>query len=418
MLALAMLFLTACNTKPPVGTTPSGTQNGETPNHGQSADDWMEALQGKVVPSLGGGNAMLDLPSRVVFEGTTYLRGTIGGALVDHKNYYYSKADGKVYLYCFDPLCEHTDCMASPDPLLGLMLDRVVLYNNRFYMATDYGQLYSFSFDGTDRRLEYDLEYVFPPNSRFTIWNLSGSYGPYLYFKLYDGNSSGNKHILRYDLRTKTMEDLTEKTENYISPYYFYNGMIYGLDENYLFAKSDLDLNTVEPLDYSVKGSYYMGNFCIDYEVDAKRNEIGIAFYNVETGEKTVLTNEELGLGYCPKIYYVTDEYIYFKDRERVFIGTFVMEKNDGTVMKEDVYSGNGKFYRMNLDGTNVVCVYENPEYTFSKDMMIIDDKVIMQGQYLKVENGQKIFWGGPLQVATINPDGTFGEFVAAEVLE
>jgi hypothetical protein len=190
------------------------------------------------------------------------------------------------------------------------------------------------------------------------------------------------------------------------------------LDENYLFAKSDLDLNTVELLDYSVKGSYYMGNFCIGYEVDAKRNEIGIAFYNVETGEKTVLTNEELGLGYCPNIYYVTDEYIYFTDWERVFIGTFVMERNNGTVAKEDVYSGNGKFYRMNLDGTNVVCVYENPEYTFSEDMMIIDDKVIMQGQYLKVENGQKIFWGGPLQVATINPDGTFGEFVAAEVLE
>jgi hypothetical protein len=50
--------------------------------------------------------------------------------------------------------------------------------------------------------------------------------------------------------------------------------------------------------------------------------------------------------------------------------------------------------------------------------MVIYDDKIVMQGQYVTFENGEKKIWGGPIQVATINPDGTIGEFVEVEVLE
>ena len=37
---------------------------------------------------------------------------------------------------------------------------------------------------------------------------------------------------------------------------------------------------------------------------------------------------------------------------------------------------------------------------------------------YITIENGEKKVWGGAIQVATINPDGTIGEFVEVEILQ
>jgi hypothetical protein len=50
--------------------------------------------------------------------------------------------------------------------------------------------------------------------------------------------------------------------------------------------------------------------------------------------------------------------------------------------------------------------------------MVIYDDKVVMQGRYVAIENNEEKRWGGLIQVATINPDGTFGEFTEVEVLQ
>ena len=77
-----------------------------------------------------------------------------------------------------------------------------------------------------------------------------------------------------------------------------------------------------------------------------------------------------------------------------------------------------GKLYRMNKDGTNIVCVYNNPDYELNRNVVIYDDKIVMQGRYMKVENKVQTIWGGAIQVATINPDGTIGEFVEVEVLQ
>ena len=41
---------------------------------------------------------------------------------------YYSKADGEIYVNCFDPLCEHKECSAS-----GTLISKMVYCNGRFY---------------------------------------------------------------------------------------------------------------------------------------------------------------------------------------------------------------------------------------------------------------------------------------------
>ena len=77
-----------------------------------------------------------------------------------------------------------------------------------------------------------------------------------------------------------------------------------------------------------------------------------------------------------------------------------------------------GKLYRMNKDGTNIVCIYDNPDYELDRNVVIYDNKIVMQGQYIAIENGEKKVWGGLIQVATINPDGTIGEFEEVEILQ
>ena len=419
-LALALLFLTACNT----ATPPAGTDGGQTPSGTTNGDNWLEAYRGKVV-AASMLNDFIDVSSRIVFAGSIPVANEYDG----HQTYtlYYSKADGKAYIYCFDPICKHEDCMASPRTMKWSLSD-TVFYGNRFYVLTAYGTMLSFSFDGTDRKIEYDLEYEFPDKFRYTVWNPCGLYGPYLYISLKMDVSGAERQMLRYNMETGEMENLTEKTGNYISPAYFYNGMIYGNGKfsqtGDSYCKADLDLNTVEILDETARLEQSVGSIIVG-PVYAERNsvevipkQIGVSFYNIETGERKVMTKEELGLKDYPYFIHTTEEYLYFYISEVIDIGTITVDRN-GKEMQMKVQKGNdGKLYRMNPDGTNIVCVYDNPEYELGDNMVIYDDKVVMQGQYITIENNEKKIWGGPIQVATINPDGTIAEFVEVEVLQ
>ena len=304
-LALTIIFLTACNTVPPAGTVGSGSTTSGNKGNGQNGGNWLDAYRGKVV-AASTLNDFIDASSRIVFVGD-----------MNHTyTFYYSKADGKAYIYCFDPICKHEDCMASPQTMKWSLSD-TVFYGNRFYVLSAYGTMLSFSFDGTDRKIEYDLEYEFPDEFRYTVWNPCGLYGPYLYISLKMDVSGAERQMLRYNMETGEMENLTEKTGNYISPAYFYNGMIYG---NGRFSqtgdsllKADLDLNAVEILDETARLNQSVGSIIVG-PVYAQRNsveeipkQIGVSFYNIETGERKVMTKEELGLKDYPYFSHTTE---------------------------------------------------------------------------------------------------------------
>ena len=88
-----MLFLTSCNQTPPNETTSGNSQLQERPKDSELKDTIIR----------NGYSNFIDLPSRILFE-SDYV-------------FYYSKADGKAYVYCFDPLCDHSNgtCLANPD---------------------------------------------------------------------------------------------------------------------------------------------------------------------------------------------------------------------------------------------------------------------------------------------------------------
>ena len=408
-LALALVFLTACNTKPSV----DGSTGSKKPNVTEDVSDWKESLRDQIITKQ---YDIFDLSSRIVFQ--------IGSG----STYYYSKADGKAYIYCYDPICDHTDytCLAKPGHFTeGFGFTNTAFINDRFWCVTLYGKIYSFSFDGSDKKLEYDAGYgesmLTGGKSR---WGAMISYGPYIYIQ---SKAEETPHTLRFNVETKEMQDLTEKTGNYVHPLFFYDGMIYGQGDNTVnvdaFYKADLELETVEEIDDipfgAHAGSILVGNVTKEREsIEDSPEKIGISFYDMKTGEQRIVTKEELGLDYYPTFVAATDEYFYFYKSELINLGTVII--NHGGKDKEVKVQkmNDGKLYRMNKDGTNIVCVYNNPDYELNRNVVIYDNKIVMQGQYIALANGEKKVWGGPIQVATINPDGTFGEFTEVEVLQ
>ena len=160
LLACIMLFLTACNETPPNETTTNnlpnettGSQNPEIPNESELKDVIIKYDS----------RYFIETPSRILFESTT------GDGMY---TFYYSKADGKAYVYCFDPLCDHAGekCLAHPRRERGreeVNLPEFTFWctafiNNRFYTVTRHGQIYSFGFDGSDLKIEYGPKFFTP----------------------------------------------------------------------------------------------------------------------------------------------------------------------------------------------------------------------------------------------------------------
>ena len=416
-LFLALLFLTGCNTTPPVGTDAngpmlSGSSSGDSTGTSSSSNTNKETTQDQLVYRYN--NELIDLPSRIVFEATINQQT---------RTYYYSKADSKAYVYCFDPLCDHTHytCLGSPAKNnTGWSFGRTTFINNRFYTVNAYGKIYSFAFDGTDKKLEYDAGYI----TSKTVWGNMIAYGSYIYIS---SKAEEKKHTLRYNTETKQMEDLTEKTGNYIYPSFFHKGLIYGLGDSAVtldtFFRSDMNLNMIEPVEEipieQISGNILVGNVYKKRQSTSDYPEqIGISFYDIETGEQRIVTKEDLGLDYYPAFVAATDEYFYFYEPNALYIGTAIFNQGGKELERQVQKLNDGKLYRMNKDRTNIVCVYDNPEYELDSNVVIYDDKIVMQGRYMKVENKVQTIWGGAIQVATINPDGTIGEFVEVEILQ
>ncbi|MBQ2989459.1 MAG: hypothetical protein IJD59_10175 [Clostridia bacterium] len=403
-LALSLLFLTACNTKPPVGTN-DGT--GSSNSSGTDIQSPSSSIPQDVIIAEKNEN-FINLPSRVVFHNGS-------------KNVYYSKADGQTYIYCFDPLCDHSEgkCLAQPITLdtVGINFWGTKFVNNRFWCtATFLGKIISFNFDGTDMKVEYDAGYQV---SQITwsgdLWNPDiMAYGSYLYLEQNDSASEDGKvHTLRFNTETREMEDLTEKTGNYIYPNFFYNGNIYGYDESFSWCKCNLDLTDMEAIDEIPVPGHYSGSRMFNV------TSAGVEVYDMKTSEVTEISNSVFGVpeGAKISIQFVDANYIYYNHSQKELVGYYPHPKTGNMTAK---YRWNdGKLYRANHDGTNVICIYDNSDFEFGAvDTIIFDDKIILGGQYVGVRNGIAENWGSGYYVGTIGSDGKIDELKLVEVLQ
>ena len=349
----------------------------------------------------------IDLPSRVVYE-------------QEGKTYYYNKADGKAYVYCSEPLCKHDggDCFAMPwtsAETLEFDFENTFFINNRFYCHTSFGRIISFSFDGTDRKIEYDAEYdndALPGNP----WGRCMAIGPYIYIDLLSyASEDGKAHTLRFNTETGKMEDLTEKTGNYIYPNYFYNGEIYGCDTGVGRLKADLDLTHCVKTERIPFSNFSLGSrfFLTAYD---ETNTIGIKIYDMKTGETVLLSRETLGIEKPPRILCVDENYIYFYEYQKCFIGNILIGGFPESLYKNN----NGSIYRIRHDGTDLTCVYSEPDFTIDHAQVatIVGDQLLVYGKNIRIRNNVKEVWDSGLLVGTIGANGKIDELKPVEVVE
>ena len=209
-------------------------QTFETTTKNKTDEEQINILKDQII-SQKNKSAFIELPSRILFtqpKSKDILMGNTYTSVLGSYVFYYSKADGENYIYCFDPLCDHQHCGA-----FGLPISSAVLCNERFYTAM-MKSFSSFAFDGTDKR-NISLPEEF---DGCTFWNLY-AYAEYLYIEAL--MPTGEQHILQYNTKNENCIDLTEKTGNYINIDFFYNDIIYGYD-NGLPIQCDLHIENIQ----------------------------------------------------------------------------------------------------------------------------------------------------------------------------
>ena len=389
-LALTMLFLTACN------NTPSDPVTGTTNSPNQSQPSELE-LKDTIVYNLNEG--FIDLPSRIIYEDMNH-----GGL------YYYSKADGKAYAYCYDPLCEHNneDCTANPD--FGFTAWYIFFINNRFYYPLGSGKIISFSFDGTDKKIEYEGEY----NGDLNVWGHSLSVGPYIYTELYSfASEDGIAHTLRFNVETGEMEDLTEKTGNYIRPNFFYNGILYGYGQGIGWVKTNLDLTFCEEIEKPKYSDHFSGSLFFGIYNYQESPKIHLYDMKTETLETYDIEgwNEDGGISTL----YADENYFYFYIYESILLGE-IWSRGE---LKPTYKYNDGSIYRVNRDGTGLVCIYEEDEFVIDgREAIICGDQFLVFGKNIHVRDNQTETWDKGLLVGTIGADGKISELKPVEVVE
>jgi hypothetical protein len=409
LLSFALLFLTACNTNPPVDSTESGNSDGEN-------------LRDTIIG--GDTKEFINLSSRIVFTMKT-----------ESNELYivcYSKADKKIYFACYDPLCNHNSrsCFADiPNAMDSFYFSEVHFISNRFYVLSPLdAKIYSFNFDGTDMRKEYDAGYSqdMINANKGTIWSLNSlAYKNYIYIDQPVGDD-GKPHTLRFDIEKGEMEDLTEQTGNYISHRFIYNGEIYGCGETKIagneviirgaYLKSDFDGRNLTQLDDLEYSSYFSGSLFFEKAVGNDDEYIGIQIFDMKTNEIKIIPKNMLGMAEdaIPSIAYVDENYVYYYNSQRFIIG-YKPHPITG-LMTVPVYSREGKLYRMNHDGTNPVCIFDDSTYSLNGyDCTISDNIIILEAERSGVQDGVAATWDRGYYVGTIGEDGKIAELKLIE---
>ena len=296
-------------------------------------------------------NNFMETPSKIIFMGT---QSAIG------KNpyvYYYSKADGEFYPFCFDPLCQHQDiwdgekyvgttCVAKM--LYRYTYTRVDAYtppiycNGRIYFAY-FDEIWSCNEYATDIRIDVSFSKM-TENITQTEARKRFNSNEFVYFKSFasGGNSIYFCHLdadrefryYRFDTETrklynlsKGMTDLAEKLG--FKTFYFYyavgNYIVFrGAkpgDSKVQIITTDQNLNITnipflgENDTILVVRNTANGQLCRINRFDEEHNRLSYEYVEVlPDGECKQLDAGEKGI-------YVTDDYTYGYGGEAVELG-------------------------------------------------------------------------------------------------
>jgi hypothetical protein len=138
-------------------------------------------------------------------------------------------------------------------------------------------------------------------------------------------------------------------------------------------------------------------------------------FYDLQTG--TTETYEIKGLTADDYIHVLCadENYFYFYKYEEFLLG----EKWFRGELKPTYKYNDGSIYRVNHDGTGLVCIYEEPDFNITgQEAIILGDQFLIMGQNIRVRDNQVETWDEGLLVGTIGEDGKIDSLDPVEVVE
>ena len=256
--------------------------------------------------------------------------------------YYYSKADGEFYPFCFDPFCEHKSYKFGSDSIscIGNLIraergkNHLYYYNSRIYFVLD-GTIYSCSEFATDLRKEVvmeDLSYLSKEeyqkrkkqNGGIIIYKFQGDAGS-LFFEYVDPD--GKVIWYRYNTETRKMINMTEKIDAaakkmgiVLYPEEFAGGHIFMFG-----GKSDSTVSLNYVADYELNDIRVYNNYGIlvtlfktndglvmygFYKDDNKNYDIFLLKTDGTT--ETIVKNARKTFGFkSTEVLYMNDKYLY-----------------------------------------------------------------------------------------------------------
>ena len=341
LFVLASLFLVSCAGETPIASTEEAVAT--------TATTTVEVTEPTAVLFASAlHHAALESPSRILlFHGNTL--------------WYYSKADGESYRFCFNPLCQHTlkeNCLARSFMSHSCTSDLCVYSekNNRFYFAR--GQhIYSTSFDASDLKLECSfgetgaLDQMKYPASL----SILRMYDDYVYFRR-TNDDTGKRQIVRYNVATRKIEELTSADDEWVIGYEIADGYIYfktiDNDNNIRYYTTDMDFkerkivfDPIYPANAGVSMGLYDGKYF--YERIAGESDGELYRINPLTGEKSLIVKDERLSASGSMIMCVKEDGLYFSAGNFTTLGYAY----NGTTERYDIGTMRNSIWRISFNG-------------------------------------------------------------------
>ncbi len=328
---------------------------------------------------------------------------------------YYNKITGETHIFCFDPLCKHMDhvtCIAHKFGMAdsGIQSIEYCAYNNRFY-ALRGAQFCSFSFDGSDLRVEAsfgeagkfgtDKHGVYPYGDTVYL----GIQGQYVYFLANQGES-WKKALMCFDVESGQLHTLYHREDTHVVGYQVSETTLYYTlsgEESGLY-RAALDGSNPVKISDEIYEMFHKGIFDgekVYFLQSNDQDQHGIFSYTLETDlfeEVTAFTTKTATL-----LLAVTEDAIYFTRSEPVLVGH--TETRFGTF---DVTNDWSRIYRLEKSTGKIVTVLD--DITCETRMLcFMDDSVMIMGSIYFPDEKNAGSNGGCF-IAKTDEDGMFTE--------
>lgn len=337
---------------------------------------------------------------------------------------YYDKVGDVCRAFCFDPLCTHeqnSDCLSWQFEYLHWPYYEKMLYMEepRRIYAQRGENLYSFSTDGSDVRLECSLGDFgawgvrnYTMSSRFSTVQSMERYDSFLYFFKVNADT-GNLNFYRYDTKTRKLEMLSSGDELPISSWYFFAGeSVYFaavIDGIFAMYRANPDFSEPERLEnvpVSLVDGISDGNLMyyveMDYTADRKV-PIAISTFDLKTGEnRQILPFSD---GDIRRLLFVTDEWLYFSVENEFSIGTYW-----GWGAETKAITTHQAIYKIRKDGSS------EPEKVFENmsggvNELFISGNTALIKRYIRTIDGKDSFFRNYVSKVTVDENGNFTDW-------